>query len=321
MSRESLRIQPEKALASTFWLVDIILDYAIAAQYGVKEPIDSQVLPMTQFRWQQTNPFSGKLLCTSMLGLSLVFTSTALAQFTPSQPSRPSRATGAGGTRYVPPVHPSRPSRSVGSTGTRGGCGKATDTSLIALAPVSHNGQTVSAHPTFVWYVTDQSTSWVEFALYEIDARGDYKRLYRQQLESTQDRIRQFTLPEDVPGLSDRQTYLWQVALLCDPGNPARDRLAKATIDVVALPPSLKAALAQTPDHLKRADLYAQAGLWYDALAEALAGASGSKLVWLGLVESLSRSETAEPAAETRRQVEIMKQREQLQKIVLLEQR
>ena len=102
--------------------------------------------------------------------------------------------------------------------------------------------------------------------------------------------------------------YLWQVALLCDPGNPSKDKLAKAMIEVVATPPSLKVALAQTFDPLKRAALYAQAGLWYDALAEALAAGSGTQAVWLDLVEDLSRLEASSSG------VEAHKQGEQLQK-------
>jgi len=268
---------------------------------------------MTQLRWRQTNSLSRRLLIAGALGLSLVFTSSALAQYVPTQPSKPSGPLGSGSIRYVPP-RTSRPSDPVGSTGTRGSCGEATETSLTILAPSSHNGQTVATRPTFVWYMPDQETDSVEFSLYESGEKGRYKLVYRKPLERTKDRLQRFTLPESVPGLAVRQPYLWQVALLCDPSEPSKDKLATATIEVGAMPPELKAALAQTPDHLKRAGLYAQAGFWYDALAESLA-VSSTKPIWLDLMESLSQLETPSPVAEARRQGE------QLQSIVTFERR
>ena len=248
---------------------------------------------MTQLRWLQTNYLSSRLLIAGVLGFSLIFTSSALA-------------------RYVPPSKPSNPSR-TGSTGTRGGCGEATETSLTVLAPVGHSGQTVAAHPTFAWFVPDKRSYTMEFTLYEPSARGGYSILYTMQ-QSTKEGIMSLSLPKNVPGLSDRQTYLWQVALLCDPSDPSKDQLARATVDVVSMPPGLKAALAQAPDHLKRADLYAQAGFWYDAFAETLEGSS-NKPFWLALLENLSHLETPSPV------VEAHKQGEQLQSIVATERR
>ena len=283
---------------------------------------------MTQLRSLQTNALGSRLLFAGILGVSLLFTVSALAEYIPpSQPSSPQRGGSPGTIRnvgnlqYVPPSQPSRPSRTV-TNGTRGSCGKATGGNLTTLAPISHTGQTIATHPTFAWYVPDQDPSWVEFTLYESNGKGGYTLLYKKQLESTKERLRTFTLPTDVAGLSDRQTYLWQVELLCDPSNPSKNTLAVATIDVVATPPTLKAALAQTPDHLQRAQLYAQAGIWYDALAESLDGSVRTKPVWLDLVASLSRLETVTSLSglETPSAVAAHKQGEQLQTIVSLEQ-
>lgn len=74
---------------------------------------------------------TSKLLLSCTLILSLILTNTAIAEYTPPKnPSSPKTATGSNGTR----------------TNECTGNGK---TTLTALAPFAHVGQTVSVQPTF----------------------------------------------------------------------------------------------------------------------------------------------------------------------------
>ena len=104
------------------------------------------------------------------------------------------------------------------------------------------------------------------------------------------------TLPEDKPSLTLGERYLWQVAILCDSNHPSSDLIARAEIEVVQVPLALKRALA-TKNRFEMAEVYAEAGLWYDALSEALGSAKDARLgkVASSLLEDLAKLE--EPKA------------------------
>jgi len=65
-----------------------------------------------------------------------------------------------------------------------------------------------------------------------------------------------------VPGVS----YRWYVAVVPDSGRRSKDILAGGAIERVAPPEGLAAKLAQA-DKATLPFLYAEAGIWYDALA------------------------------------------------------
>lgn len=221
-------------------------------------------------RFWQSNQIRCSLLAVGVISVTWVGMPVALAQFNPGQPSRPRTPAGSTGPRYVP-AGPSAPRDPTGSSGTRGSCGATstvTPTVLTALAPKSHVGKTLSTRPTFVWYVPDTQPYKVEFRLYGLDNTGRYRQqIARQELNSSA-QIMQFTLPQDAAGLKVGQTYLWQVAVLCNPKDPSKDQVVTAEIEVISPPNALKANLSQTRDRLQRARLLAAAGIWYDALSE-----------------------------------------------------
>jgi hypothetical protein len=117
----------------------------------------------------------------------------------------------------------------------------------------------------------------MEFTLYKYGPDSRPKLAQKLQLKSSPG-IMELSLPRDKPGLVIGQRYLWQVAILCDPNYPSSDLVANAEIEVVEMPPDLKRALSTTSHRLEMADLYARAGLWYDALREALGPAENSRL-------------------------------------------
>ncbi|MGA7936921.1 MAG: DUF928 domain-containing protein [Kovacikia sp.] len=242
---------------------------------------------MHQLQWLRNPFFRGSTPFLIILGLSLGMSSVALAA-------------------YHPPPGSSRPTGSSSSTGTRGGCGIEEPTNLTILAPQGHLGQTASTQPTVAWFVPAQNSYPLEVALFEENGgqRDQLIHIFRGIKSSPG--MMQLSLAERSVQLETGKTYRWQVAVLCNPNRPATAQIAKARMKVVALPATLKTQLAQTRDRLKQANLYAEAGFWYDAFAETLAVAKSQPLI--GLLKDLISLESGEP-------------KQQLQQILAIEQR
>jgi hypothetical protein len=197
---------------------------------------------------------------------------------------------------YKPPSKPSFPKSPTTTTGTRGGCEEKTDMTLTALTPQTYVGQTVSAYPTFAWFVPDFQPLPMEFRLYKYDFSGHPQLIEKVKLQ-TSPGIMQRTLPRNRPGLLVGQNYLWQVVIFCNPNRPSSALVTEAEIEIVEKPQNLKQALSATNKPLERANLYAELGLWYDAFAEVLKNRKNplTKEYKLKLLEDLARFEnTAE---------------------------
>ncbi len=238
---------------------------------------------------RQTLPFL--LGCVSMVFLT---TSVALANYVPPGSSQPS-------------------SGYVGSTGTRSGSGNKTlNGELTALAPFSHAGQTTATHPTFAWYVPDVEIDSISFGLYGYGGNGkpnpigSPSRLDLSVLPN-QRHIMQYSLPKDQSGLTIGQKYLWEVTLACKSCSDRKVQILRTDIEIVAMPAMLQTALAKTSDRLQRANLYAKAGFWYDALAEALTTAK-TKPLTLSLLEDLVKLEASGTSDKVKQQHDRLKQ-------------
>lgn len=178
---------------------------------------------------------------------------------------------------YTPPKNPSRPSVPLGSGGTRtGGCSAISPASLTALAPISHIGKTVSQQPTFAWFVPDTKSYTMEFSVYEYSDNGKGKEIKSFEF-SSQPGIMKFSIPKNKFSFSVGKQYLWQIALLCDPNNPAKDLYAEAVMEVVPMPNNLVNQIAGTKTSIEKSQIYAREGFWYDAFAEALKSSQNQK--------------------------------------------
>lgn len=192
-----------------------------------------------------------------------------LAAYEPTGTSSPNGSSvGTNSTRAYEPTNPSSPSRTGGNT-TRGSCNSSTGNTLTLLAPLGHIGRTVSTRPTLVWFISDAKPYPIELSLFEYDSNGKGKRLLSANLQSTRG-LMQWSLPVDQPELSVGKRYLWQVAVLCDRNRPSKDQIAEAVVEVVASPTGLNAELSAARSPLKQAEVYAKAGIWYDALSATL---------------------------------------------------
>ncbi|BAZ69928.1 MAG: DUF928 domain-containing protein [Pelatocladus maniniholoensis HA4357-MV3] len=213
---------------------------------------------MTHTQWLLHKVFNPKVLTICALTIPFSFSQVTLAA-------------------YKPPPDQKPPSGYTESSGTRGRCKASDADSLTLLAPVTHIGQTTSTHPTFAWFVSNHQRVLLEFSIYELSSNEQLKLTYKSRLQSSPG-IMKVSVPETLPGLALGKNYLWQVEILCDFNHPSRNLLATADIAIVPIPGSLQDALYRKRDRTQRASLYAEAGMWYDALGEALANSSDGQL-------------------------------------------
>lgn len=166
---------------------------------------------------------------------------------------------------YRPPADSRIPRRDHSGGGVRG-CGE----DIAAIAPrLSGIGQTVSTHPTLVWYTASDIPSALELHLYRYTADDRLETVFIKSIGDSQKGYMAYTLPEDELGLQPGETYLWQVVLFCDENREEVGMWTAADIELapsaVAVEPSM---IDPSQDSLSIAETYANLGIWYDALAQ-----------------------------------------------------
>lgn len=199
--------------------------------------------------------------------------------------------------RFIPPADKST-RRSQGS-GSRG-CEESLPVDLVTLLIPSKNyiGQTVSGRPTFFWHLSKPVSVPMKFTLME---PGVPEPLYVKQIDSPKVGTIEIELPKDRPELVSGRTYGWSVTLECNPRRPSANPYFYSWIERVPVTPALEQQLAAatsflsstrqipptgntsvepdaSPEMLRqRALIYAQAGLWYNALADISTAAKANR--------------------------------------------
>lgn len=174
--------------------------------------------------------------------------------------------------RYRPPKLPG-PVRTAGTGSRTTNCADMDKTAtLLPLVPDGHIGQTVSDRPPLLWYVSGAKS--VEVALVE---PGVAKPIFEQTVKIHRPGIVQVNFPESAPALKPGKEYRWSISVVCNPKRRTQDTAyTQAFIKRLPLSVVLEQQLAAAKSDLqKRGWIYAEAGLWYDALA-ALAQANAS---------------------------------------------
>ena len=106
----------------------------------------------------------------------------------------------------------------------------------------------------------------LEFHLYRYQSDGALEAVLINSIGQSNQGYMAYTLPPDESDLTVGDTYLWQVVLYCDQNLEEIGRWTSADIEIVVPPADLAAA---PPDGaLSKAQAYARAGLWYDAMAQ-----------------------------------------------------
>ena len=222
---------------------------------------------MTQpFNMRKPHLFQWPICFSGAVTLLLLLGPSSLADYHPSdsagRPSDEIQTTVGGGRVYTPPAD----SRISGEDHTGGGVRGCGD-DMAALAPrLNSVGQTASTHPTFVWYVFSDDAAPLEFHLYRYQSNNSLEAVLIHLIDQSNQGYMAYTLPQNEPGLSIGNTYLWQVVLYCDQNLEEIGRWTSADVKIVEPPASLTAEPPDDP--LQKAQVYAHAGLWYDAMAE-----------------------------------------------------
>lgn len=207
---------------------------------------------------------------------------------------------------YVPPQGRTAPRSGANSTNiSRGGdCSSAATSGIVPFAPQSHIGQATSAQPAFVWFTPETGAErTIEFRLAKHLPEGGFEVVYATEFSSDErgpSGVMTLALSETDVRLSPEAMYRWQVVLVCNPNRPSESLVAEADVAVVEGATHLEIALSTTADASEKANRYAEASFWYDALEVAIAdGPDG--LAALTLLEDLA---AIEQQAETQAQAE-----------------
>jgi hypothetical protein len=235
--------------------------------------------------------------------LALAIPTVAFAAYMPPSDQVPPRTRGSTAGRRAPCNIPSS-----GEIQERSG--------MTALAPVSYMGKTASAHPTFAWFAYDNVPIPVQFSLYEYNAeRNNFnpQPLVQEKLVNSKG-INAFKLPKTSPGLSKGKTYAWQVVLTCDVQSNSKNRWIRNPIQLVELPTHLQQKLSVVNAPSQKLNLYAEAGLWYDALDIALKHDQNHRLKssMLALISGLAKVEKVREPKELPKDVSISYSLEQI---------
>lgn len=163
---------------------------------------------------------------------------------------------------YVPPPPSKERRQSVTSGGSRG-CPNQTDVSLTLLVPSYHIPTTISEHPTLLLFINNIPAQPLLFTLVE---PGVSKPLLEKKLTVKRPGIIQINLPSDSPTLEVNKEYYWTVAILCNEKRPSENAYARAVIKRIPLTAELRQKLNRTTNPLTESQIYAQSGIWYDAI-------------------------------------------------------
>jgi len=177
----------------------------------------------------------------------------------------PNQTPGTEAVVYKPPVRGLPGGRVSGAT--RGTVKPATPLPTIDIvAPDGHSGLTTSAAPTLYYYVSRRVTDPTRLT---ISAPGQPVPVIETNIPSPQTAgIYAIRLGDYRVRLDPGVVYTWSISITRNTNAPSRDIVASASLVRVRLDPNLDAAMRTAPAS-HRAALFANAGLWYDAVAAA----------------------------------------------------
>lgn len=138
--------------------------------------------------------------------------------------------------------------------------------SLFTLVP-DHVGRTIARQPSLFWYVEALPEPDVEIVFTLIDEEGIEPLIEARLDHPARAGIQRIDLAALGASLEAGREYEWSVALVVDREQRARDIITAGWIDCVEAPGGL-ASTSGAPS----AEVYAEHGLWYDALAAAADG-------------------------------------------------
>lgn len=194
----------------------------------------------------------------SIVGVALAgFTPPALAQqYNPPDWGLPGRREG-GGTRGCWVDQAARSSDIPAS-----------DIPLTALVPVQNVGYTSTAYPSFFVYVPQfyaEQAAGAEFLLSDAEGNDVYVATFQTNGNAG---IVRLNLPNtgNLSPLELGKTYRWSFSLICDMDDRSADLVVESWVQRIELSPQVASAVQNTTS-AQLPSIYAEAGIWYNALA------------------------------------------------------
>lgn len=160
---------------------------------------------------------------------------------------------------YTPPKNVTTGTRIDGDGGSRGKGEKLP--SLYVLAP-NHTALTTREQPSLFWYQTAAAKTHFELTLTE---PKNPKPLLKVATDKADGGIHRVSLAKHKVTLKPGVSYKWTIAWVPDPANRSQDVIASGSIQRIEPDAKLTAALADAKG-LEKAAVYAQHGIWYEAL-------------------------------------------------------
>lgn len=159
---------------------------------------------------------------------------------------------------YKPPLR-GAPRGRIGG-GTRGVGGH---TIVLSVLAPDHAGLTANEHPSLYWYISSSTTYPVEVTV--MDPRAVDPLVETRVPGPVKAGLQRLRLGDLGVRLEPGVPYRWYVAVVLDPASRAKDVLAGGVVERVVLDESVRRRLAQASKE-EVPSIYAEAGLWYDAL-------------------------------------------------------
>ncbi|MCV6637347.1 DUF928 domain-containing protein [Candidatus Albibeggiatoa sp. nov. NOAA] len=194
--------------------------------------------------------------------------------YTPKVDGAPTRRVGGGtrgGLQMFTPKVDGAPSRRVGG-GTRGLSDSANIPTLAVIAP-EHTGLTISDQPTLYWYVSSDVDVPFRFTLTYDESEIETGKV---SLEDSIDPVLETNIADPASGIQGIDlakhdvslkpdiVYRWAISMVAE-GMRSNDVVTEGTIKLVNKPDNLDTELSKV-DEKRSAYVYAQEGIWYDAI-------------------------------------------------------
>ena len=181
--------------------------------------------------------------------------------FQPPSEEKPPKDTEGGGSRDAS----NSCDRGIADRGLKSAGDRST---LTAIAPINYNGLTTISHPTF-WLDLPETSARQAILLIKEGSNSNWHQLatHSQQSINVEGKagIIGIKLAQDAPALEIGKNYQWVVTLVCSDRPDPNDPLVAAGIKRVDA--QITTNVPTTSTQLDRASLYAEKGIWYDALA------------------------------------------------------
>lgn len=137
---------------------------------------------------------------------------------------------------------------------------------LSVLAP-DHTGLTTRDQPALYWFISRPTSSPVEVTV--VDPNATDPLLETQLKPPIAAGIHRIKLSDYNVSLKPGVAYQWYVSVVPDSQRRSKDILAGGSVERVTPPADVSSKLAQAPKN-DAAAAYADAGIWYDAVAALL---------------------------------------------------